>query len=110
MDLCQLALRLWSADTATGRVAPADLFKTGRRMQGLPRDATILSATMRNIGDCTSRPLPWTPGRIGFTINVRRPCLYRRHQVCLCWLRGPDSNRRPPGYEPDELPGCSTPR
>ncbi len=26
------------------------------------------------------------------------------------WLRGPDSNRRPSGYEPDELPGCSTPR
>jgi hypothetical protein len=24
--------------------------------------------------------------------------------------RGPDSNRRPRGYEPRELPGCSTPR
>ena len=26
------------------------------------------------------------------------------------WLRGTDLNRRPQGYEPCELPGCSTPR
>ena len=26
------------------------------------------------------------------------------------WLRGPDLNQRPSGYEPDELPNCSTPR
>jgi hypothetical protein len=26
------------------------------------------------------------------------------------WLRGVDLNHRPSGYEPDELPGCSTPR
>ena len=25
-------------------------------------------------------------------------------------LRGKDLNQRPPGYEPDELPNCSTPR
>ncbi len=26
------------------------------------------------------------------------------------WLRGLDLNQRPSGYEPDELPGCSTPQ
>ena len=28
---------------------------------------------------------------------------------CQHWLRGLDLNQRPSGYEPDELPYCSTP-
>ncbi len=28
----------------------------------------------------------------------------------LTWLRSVDLNHRPSGYEPDELPDCSTPR
>ena len=30
--------------------------------------------------------------------------------LLLNWLRGMDLNHRPSGYEPDELPDCSTPR
>ena len=30
--------------------------------------------------------------------------------IHLTWLREPDLNRRPSGYEPDELPSCSIPR
>ena len=35
-------------------------------------------------------------------------CLFRKPQVS--WLRGWDLNPRSSGYEPDELPVCSTPR
>ena len=40
----------------------------------------------------------------------RRLRLYHIDLYCVFWLRGQDLNLRPSGYEPDELPGCSTPR
>ncbi len=30
------------------------------------------------------------------------------HGLPIFWVQGPDLNQRPPGYEPDELPDCST--
>ena len=36
-------------------------------------------------------------------VNMDSPRLFM-------WLRGPDLNQRPLGYEPNELPDCSTSR
>ena len=40
--------------------------------------------------------------------NKRKPCKPQTYKVF--WLRGEDLNLWPSGYEPDELPNCSTPR
>ncbi len=47
-------------------------------------------------------------GRVFFKRKQKRPLF--RVAFLDVWLREPDLNRRPSGYEPDELPDCSIPR
>src|ERR1700723_1654781 len=51
---------------------------------------------------------PRLPGQSTGTFT-KRPAPDRAH-TCRTEWRGEDLNLRPSGYEPDELPDCSTPR
>ena len=42
--------------------------------------------------------------------SCKRPPPRRGRDLHIRWWRGSDLNQRPSGYEPDELPDCSTPR
>src|SRR5699024_1019517 len=44
------------------------------------------------------------------TIDNKKALSAKTDKALNIWLRGPDLNQRPSGYEPDELPDCSTPR
>ena len=73
---------------------------------GFLRDAQ--TGAFQSPNPCTEPPL------FGGSNPTQHTYLTKKHPQGMSfvksWLRGMDLNHRPSGYEPDELPDCSTPR
>ncbi len=50
------------------------------------------------------------PAAYGDGYEPQQKRSYQARKEFVKWLWGLDLNQRPFGYEPNELPGCSTPR
>src|SRR5690606_11536326 len=61
-----------------------------------------------DLNQARSRETARLPDLTVMVPETQKAALLRRLGVYR--LRGLDLNQRPSGYEPDELPGCSTPR
>ena len=124
-------LRLGVTVTPARLTVPSTSKRGNRGVYEIARSRETLSRTGRARGERARRAI--SPGCAGWAARAReqgfidktrangalaapykgrrpRISLGLRLRLCTKWWRGQDLNLRPSGYEPDELPDCSTPR
>lgn len=119
----QGAMRCWAADQQARRKAaresaPGAASRLSKRSFRQPTGMASLSRSPRGHQPSHRTPDRAPPGPkhaiSGVSAQNEKSRPEGRLQMAdfsgLRWLRGLDLNQRPSGYEPDELPGCSTPR
>ena len=106
LSACSLACADEVGKPAQRRSAPET-----RRRSGLVQSPDLQVRKLNSVRPGSACVLTWCLPARCLDPNPRhdeaRKILILR---AFCWLRGQDLNLRPSGYEPDELPGCSTPR
>ena len=98
--------------TATPHQTPKTRWRKRPLLQGLTRQRARNNEARRKViaplirqGIEAQRIGTWASAK-----KEKAPVLLGTGALSLIWLRGQDLNLRPSGYEPDELPDCSTPR
>ncbi len=101
-----------AANPSTSSSDPRPPVRSSWHRHAIQRSSNRPLGTMLNKSrpdSCQARPL----GTSVVHRQRQRPSLIvpgRASELHVPWWRGQDLNLRPSGYEPDELPDCSTPR